>query len=38
MTGLITNKYYKFAVSATNIVGEGLTTVSVPIITATVPG
>lgn len=38
LTGLITNKYYKFAVSAVNIVGEGLTAESAPIITATVPG
>ena len=36
--GLTTDKYYKFAVSAINIIGEGPYTQSAPIITATIPG
>ena len=37
-TGLTTNRYYTFAVSALNIIGESGRTSSSPIITATVPG
>jgi hypothetical protein len=36
--GLQTNKYYLFAVSSVNVVGESTITMSAPIITATVPG
>lgn len=37
-TGLTTNRYYTFAVSAVNIIGESSRTSSQPIITATIPG
>lgn len=36
-SGLTTNIYYKFAVSAYNVIGESPKVLSIPIITATVP-
>ena len=38
VTGLTTNRYYTFAVTAVNIIGESPQSTSSPIITATVPG
>jgi hypothetical protein len=38
ISGLTTNKYYRFAVAAVNIVGEGAQVNTAPIITAKVPG
>ena len=38
ITGLTTNRYYTFAVTAVNIIGESSQATSSPIITATVPG
>ena len=38
VTGLTTNRYYTFAVTAENVIGESPQSTSAPIITATVPG
>jgi titin len=38
VTGLTTNRYYTFAVTAVNVVGESSRATSAAIITATVPG
>lgn len=37
-SGLTTNTHYRFAVSASNVVGESLTVESAQILTATIPG
>jgi hypothetical protein len=38
ISGLTTNRYYKFAVAAVNVVGTGPKTTSSAIITATITG